>query len=291
VGHFRRALDALYDRNGTIVMGVINVTPDSFFDGGRWQGQPGLRRFDELVKDGAGIVDIGGESTRPGASPVSADEQISRISPVLKHAVALRQALLTVDTSDPDVAEFALASGADAINDVSCLADRRMATVVAKYAAGLIIMHARGHMSSMPGFSDVPEQAYDDVVTEVEKEWTAAKELAVAQGLAQEDIVFDPGIGFWKSARHSLALLKRIGEFRRLKVPTIVGPSRKSFLTIVDPVPVEQRLGGSLAACLHAARLGVHAVRVHDVFETRQALALSRMLERAAEGIGTGRVC
>jgi dihydropteroate synthase len=278
VGQFRRALDALYDRNGTIVMGVLNMTPDSFFDGGRWQGEAGLRRFDELIREGAGIVDIGGESTRPGAKPVPAAEQIERIEPVLRYASARHQALLTVDTTSVEVAEFALKSGAAAINDVSCLADRQMAKMVSEFSAGLIIMHARGPMYLMPGFSSVPEQSYTDVVLDVRNEWVMAREMAIEQGLCSDDIVFDPGIGFWKSARHSLTLLQRIGEFAELHAPIVVGPSRKSFLTLVGSAPPEQRLGGSIAACLHAARNGVYAVRVHDVLATRQALALDRIL-------------
>jgi dihydropteroate synthase len=261
-------------------MGVLNVTPDSFFDGGLWQGDASIRRFDELINEGATIIDIGGESTRPGAVPVPADEQIERIVPVLKHAVAHHQALVTVDTTNLAVAEAALQLGAAAINDVSCLADRQMAKLVSEFSAGLIIMHSRGPMCLMPGFSKVPEHAFGDVVADVRNDWEMAREMAIEQGLHSDDIVFDPGIGFWKSAQHSLALLRRIGEFADLGVPILVGPSRKSFLTLVHPVPADQRLGGSIAACLYAAQRGVRAVRVHDVFATVQALALSRLLDQ-----------
>lgn len=269
-------------------MGVLNVTPDSFFDGGRFCGDAAIRRFDELVDEGAGMVDIGGESTRPGALPVPAELQIERIAPVLKHAVARHQALVSVDTTNLEVAEYALNSGADAINDVSCLADHALAKLVAQFSAGLIIMHSRGPMCRMPGFSDVPQHAYGDVVADVRREWEVARAAAIAQGLSIDDIVFDPGIGFWKSAEHSLALLQRIGEFSGLSVPVIVGPSRKSFLTLACPATPDQRLGGSIAACVHAARRGVHAVRVHDVFATLQALALSKMLDRNSMSPGRG---
>ncbi len=281
MGHFRRTLDALYDRNGTVVMGVLNVTPDSFFDGGRWLGDAGLRRFDELVNEGAAIVDIGGESTRPGAATVPAYEQIKRIGPVLRHATAYPQTLVSVDTTNVEVAEFALRSGAHAINDVSCLADRRLARLVARFSASLILMHARGPMSAMQGFSKVPEQSYGDVIADVKREWTIARDHAIAEGLPPDDILFDPGIGFWKSARHSLTLLQRISEFCTLQAPVVVGPSRKSFLALVDAAPPELRLGGSIAACLHCARAGVYAVRVHDVLATRQALSLGKMLNGA----------
>ena len=260
-------------------MGVVNVTPDSFFDGGRWLGEAGLRRVDQLVDEGAAIVDIGGESTRPGAPPVSASEQIQRIELVLKHAVSRHDVLVTVDTTNVEVVEFALKLGAHAINDVSCLADLRIAKLVAAFGASLIVMHARGPMTSMPGFSEVPEQAYADVVGEVKREWIAARDGAVAAGMRREDVLFDPGIGFWKSARHSLNLLRDVGEFADLQAPIVIGPSRKSFLTLVDSAPPEWRLGGSIAACLYAAQNGAHVVRVHDVRATRQALALARMLK------------
>ena len=286
MGHFRRTLDALHHRHGTLVMGVLNVTPDSFFDGGRFQGEAGLRRYDELIDEGAAIIDIGGESTRPGASAVPAATQIERIGPVLEYAGAHRRVLLTVDTTSAEVAEFALNAGADAINDVSCLADRQIAKLVSEYSAGLIIMHARGPMRLMPGFSEVPERSYLDTVAEVASEWVTAQKAAILQGLDAEDIVFDPGIGFWKSARHSLELLQRINEFANLAAPIIVGPSRKSFLTVTGSAPPEQRLGGSIAACLHAARNGVTAVRTHDVLATQQALTLSRMLDQKSVASG-----
>jgi dihydropteroate synthase len=286
VGHFRRTLDALYHRQGTLVMGVLNVTPDSFFDGGRFQGEAGLRRFDELIDEGAAIIDIGGESTRPGAPSVPAAIQIDRIGPILERAGAQRQVLLTVDTTSVAVAEFALKAGADAINDVSCLADRQMAKVVSEYSAGLIIMHARGPMCLMPGFSEVPEHSYTDIIAEVAAELSTARDVAVGKGLLADDIIFDPGIGFWKSALHSLEVLKGIRNFAQLRAPIVVGPSRKSFLTLAGSAPPEQRLGGSIAACLYAARNGAVAVRTHDVLATKQALALSRMLDQTTVALG-----
>ena len=262
-------------------MGILNVTPDSFYDGGQWLGDAAIARFDELVEEGAGIVDVGGESTRPGAPVVPANEQIARIEPVLKHAVLARKGVLvSVDTCDPAVAEYALQMGAHAINDVSCLANPAIARVAAAKRSGLIIMHARGPMSNMPGFSATPESDYEDVVLDIVREWRAAQQKAISAGMPSEDLVFDPGIGFWKSARHSLDVLRRIGEFDELKVPIMIGASRKSFLTLVQKGSPDQRLGGSLAASLYAARQGVHIVRVHDVAVTRQALLLQRILNR-----------
>ena len=288
MGHFRRTLDALFHRQGTLVMGVLNVTPDSFFDGGRFEGDAGLRRFDELIDEGAAIIDVGGESTRPGAPPVTAATQIDRIGPVLERAGTHRDVLVTVDTTSVEVARFALKAGADAINDVSCLADRQMAKLVSEYSAGLIIMHARGPMCLMPGFSEVPEHSYTDTIAEVATEWATARDIAIGQGLPADDIIFDPGIGFWKSARHSIEVLQGIGKFAQLAAPIVVGPSRKSFLTIAGSAPPEHRLGGSIAACLYAARHGVTAVRTHDVLATKQALALSRMLDQPTIVSGHG---
>ncbi len=260
-------------------MGILNVTPDSFYDGGKWLGDAGIIRFDELIAQGAAIIDVGGESTRPGARVVPADEQIERILPVLRHADHARSdVLITVDTSDPVVAERALQMGAHAINDVSCMANPAVAGIAAAKRAGLIIMHARGPMTNMPGFSATPEPDYSDVVLDIGHEWRAAQQRAISAGMPPEDLVFDPGIGFWKSAQHSLDLLRRIGEFHELNVPIMIGASRKSFLTLVQPGSPDQRLGGSLAASLHAARHGVCIVRVHDVAITRQALLLQRML-------------
>jgi dihydropteroate synthase len=274
----------MFDRNGTVVMGILNVTPDSFYDGSRWQGGAAVQHFDDLVTQGAAIIDIGGESTRPGAQSVSPEEQIARIAPVLHHAVEVspKDILISVDTSDPAVAAFALDLGADAINDVSCLANPAIASLTARHRAGLIIMHARGPMRNMPGYSAVPESAYGDVVKDISVEWSAARERALQQGASSDDLIFDPGLGFWKNARHCAEILRRLAEFRALNAPMMIGASRKSFLTLAEKSPPESRLGASIAAALHAACAGVHIVRVHDVAATRQALSLQRLLSRGA---------
>ena len=265
-------------------MGVLNVTPDSFSDGGRYL-LPGAakRRVDELLEEGADIVDIGGESTRPGSSPVPSAEQIERIRHPLIHAARERRAVVSVDTTDPAVARYALSEGASVINDVSCLADTELARAVAEAGGALVIMHARGPMSKMRGYSDAPGDAYHDVVAEVGREWGAARDRAMESGLARDEIVFDPGLGYMKNAAHSLALLRRLSEFASLEAPVLVGPSRKSFIvkaTSTGAAP-EERLGGTIAACLAAAEGGAHILRVHDVAEVKQALALHRALGEA----------
>lgn len=255
-------------------MGVLNTTPDSFSDGGRFLSPADARaRIDQLLSDGADVIDIGAESSRPGADVVSPAEQIERLDAAVRHAVS-RGAIVSIDTTSPQVAEQMLALGASLINDVSCLADTDLARVVARADAELLIMHARGPMSQMQGFSDYPDDAYTDVVQDVAREWSSARSLAQRSGLDGSRVFFDPGLGFAKNAQHSFELLRRLHEFKALEAPIVVGPGRKSFIAAVDPSDPTERLGGTVAACLVAAQKGAHAVRVHDVREVRQALAV-----------------
>jgi len=262
-------------------MGVLNVTPDSFSDGGLYlEPQAAKKRVDQLMGFGADIIDIGGESTRPGALPIAPDEQIARIEHALIYAARERRAVVSVDTTHPEVAAYALSQGASIVNDVSCLADAALARVVARAGASLVIMHARGSMSDMRGFSDAPGDAYGDVVEDVCREWSAARDKAVNEGLNAQDIVLDPGLGYMKNAAHSIELLQRLGELSTLKAPILVGPSRKSFIakTLGSEIAPTERLGGSIAACLAAADRGANILRVHDVFEVRQALDIHRAI-------------
>jgi len=262
-------------------MGVLNTTPDSFSDGGLYlEPASAKRRVDELLAAGADIIDIGGESTRPGAPPVGAGEQIERIRHALVYAAKERRALVSVDTTNVEVARFALAHGAAAVNDVSCLAEDELAAAARDAGAVLVIMHARGSMTAMRGFSDAPGDAYGDVVEDVRREWSAARDRAVARGLAAADIVFDPGLGYMKNAAHSLDLLRRLDEFAGLGAAIAVGPSRKSFIakTVSPEAGPNARLGGTIAACLACAERGAAILRVHDVFEVKQALDLARAI-------------
>ena len=269
-------LESARRERGAALMGVVNATPDSFFDGGRYVSPEAQRqRVDQLVEQLADVIDIGAESSRPGSTPVSAAEQIDRMRGVVRHAVGLDRPLVSIDTTNPEVADHMLSLGAHVINDVSCLADDELARVVAEHSACLVIMHARGPMSQMPGFSAVPETAYGDVVADVRAEWEAARQRALAAGLSPEAILFDPGLGFNKSARHSMELLRRLDELQALGVPMVVGASRKSFIAAADGTPPEDRLGGSIAAAIVAAQKGASMLRVHDVAETRQALAVA----------------
>ena len=265
-------------------MGVINATPDSFFESGRSASHDAARqRVEQLAVEGAAIADIGGESSRPGAAVVAADEQIARIEPAVAHAVARGELLVSVDTTSPLVAERMLELGAVLVNDVSCLADVDLARVAAKKGAALVLMHTRGSLGSMLGFSDYPDDAYADVVADVRREWCAARDRAVAVGVPRDRVWFDPGIGFGKNAQQSFELLRRLGEFSDLGVPVVVGVSRKSFIRAVDDVGPEDRLGGTIAACLWAATQGARVLRVHDVRAVRQALAVAGRLATPME--------
>jgi dihydropteroate synthase len=257
-------------------MGVVNATPDSFYQSGRSENHAAaLARVDQLRVEGAEIADIGGESSRPGAAPVSIDEQLARIEPVVAHAVADGRLQVSVDTTSPEVAARMLAIGAVFVNDVSCLADVELARVTARAGATLILMHTRGGLGSMAGFSEYPDDAYADVVSDVRREWCAARDRAMAVGMPRERVWFDPGIGFGKNARQSFELLRRLGELRDLGVPLVVGASRKSFIRAVDDVGPEERLGGTIAACLWCAAQGANVLRVHDVRAVRQALSVT----------------
>lgn len=264
-------------------MGVLNVTPDSFFDGGRYDdARAAERRIDQLVSDGADVLDVGGESTRPGAAAIPAREQIARLEPALRHALQ-SGVLVSIDTTSPAVARYALGLGAHLINDVSCLEDADLARACAEFQAPLIVMHARGPAASMAGFSVYPDDGYDNVVEDVRREWRSARARAVAQGMSSDDVYFDPGLGFAKNARQSYALLAQLAQFQNEGL-IVVGPSRKSFIAAVDGTPPEQRLGGSVAACLVAAARGAAILRVHDVREVRQALRVAASVERESSG-------
>jgi len=272
-------------RRGVALMGVCNVTPDSFSDGGLFLAREAAQgRVDTLLAEGADFVDIGGESTRPGAKPVTPDEQIARVMDVVRYATG-RGACVSVDTTSPAVAAACLDAGACAVNDVSLLADHELAKVVGASGAALVLMHARGPMESMRGFSQYPEDGYADVVRDVIDEWSLAADRARTLGVAREALVMDPGLGFAKSARHSAELLRRTAEIvRDVPAPVLVGASRKSFLVgLGGEAAPRDRLGASIAAAVWAARAGASALRVHDVRATAQAVRTFSSLAGASQ--------
>jgi dihydropteroate synthase len=257
-----------------LVMGVVNTTPDSFFDGGKaLEADAAAQRVDELLLGGADIIDIGAESTKPGSAAVPPAVQLTRLLPALRRALQ-REAWISIDTTSPEVAEAALALGAHIVNDVSGLRDVRMAEVARAHDACLVITHCRVPMSAMSGFSEWPDDDYTDIVVEVKEDWGRSRDRAMNVGLRLENLIFDPGFGYSKNARHCYELLARLREFESLDVPIMTGPGRKSFIAAVDGSKPVERLGGTIAAALLNAQSGAHVVRVHDVREVRQAFGV-----------------
>lgn len=248
-----------------LIMGVLNVTPDSFYDGGRYSArEAAISRAREMLDEGADIIDVGGESTRPGSSGVSVDEEIARVVPAIEYIVSRFSATVSVDTSKPEVAEAAVAAGAAIINDVTAcgLSEGRMSDVAASSGAGLILMHMKGAPSSMQ--TGVIE--YGDVVSEIKEYLADRVRFAVSRGVAPENIAVDPGIGFGKTPAHNMDIIRRLGEFAGVGRPVLVGASRKSFLGRIKGMEnPDDRLFGTLAAHLAAVSNGASIIRVHDV--------------------------
>ncbi len=252
-------------------MGVVNVTPDSFSDGGMYlDREAAIAHGRELVRDGAEILDVGGESTRPGAEPVAEAEELARALPVVA-GLAGGGAGISIDTSKAAVAAAALDAGATIVNDVTALrGDPAMAALCAERGATVVLMHMAGTPRTMQR-----EPRYDDVVDEVRAFLAERVAAAVAAGVAAERIWVDPGIGFGKTAAHNFELLRRLGELRELGCPVVVGTSRKAFIGAGDGSPADERLGGTIASGLLAAAEGADVLRVHDVAEHLQALAVA----------------
>lgn len=263
------------------VMGIVNLTPDSFSDGGRYRDvEQAVDAAHAMVEAGAALIDVGGESTRPGASPVPAEEELARILPFLERVSTGLGVPLSVDTRKATVARGALEAGVAVVNDVSGLAfDPNMAGVVAESGAGVVLMHMRGDPVDMARFAH-----YAHVGSEVAAELRVTVDRARRAGIADDAVVLDPGIGFAKDAGQSLALLSDMAPLRALGFPILVGPSRKSFLQSVVDAPTGDRLAGTLAACVAAYFQGARIFRVHDVGPVVQALAVAAALEGARTG-------
>jgi dihydropteroate synthase len=255
-------------------MGVVNVTPDSFSDGGQFFARDAaIAHARRLAEEGADIIDIGGESTRPGSAPVSEEEERGRILPVLE---ALGELCVSVDTRRPAVMRAALAAGASMINDVQALQAPGAFEAVRKSQCAVCLMHMKGEPATMQR-----EPHYDDVVGEVKAFLQERIAAAEAAGIARERIVVDPGFGFGKTAAHNLTLLGRLGEFAELGVPLLAGLSRKSTIGRITGRPAGERLAGSVAMALIAAQRGATILRVHDVKETRDVVAVWEAVKAA----------
>lgn len=260
-----------------LLMGIVNVTPDSFSDGGLWlDPAKAVEHALQLVEDGADILDVGGESTRPGSEAVSLEEELRRVVPVVEQLRARTERLISVDTQKAEVARQALAVGADIINDVSgCAADPQMIPICAASDCGVMIMHMQGTPQTMQ-----LNPHYEDVVREVREELGSGMAKLEAAGIDRCRVVVDPGIGFGKTAQHNVDLLTNIAELRTLERPVLIGHSRKRFLSKVLGRPLEERLAGTLGVSIAVTSLGADIVRVHDVRETRDALLAWQAITR-----------
>ena len=254
-------------------MGVVNVTPDSFSDGGRYlDPQAAIAHGRRLIEEGADILDIGGESSRPGARPVAEDEELQRLRPVLK---AMKDVPVSVDTRRPSVMRAVLSEGASMINDIDALSAPGALDAVADTDCAVCLMHKQGTPATM---QHAP--SYGEVVLEVRDYLSARISACRIAGIEKDRITIDPGFGFGKTVEHNFTLLKRLPELAALGVPVVAGWSRKSTLGAITGQPVTERLAASLAAALLAVQHGAKILRVHDVRETRDALAVVQALER-----------
>ncbi|MDH3589809.1 MAG: dihydropteroate synthase [Gammaproteobacteria bacterium] len=259
------------DLGTPIVMGVLNVTPDSFSDGGRFvEPEHAFAYADQMFRHGAALVDIGGESTRPGASPVSVEEELDRIVPVVKRLYQANRGLISVDTSKPQVMQAAIEHGAHLINDVNALQADGALEICAASDVAVCLMHMQGQPRTMQN-----EPHYDDVVAEVAGFLQQRLQACLAAGIARERIVVDPGFGFGKTLEHNLILLQHLDQICGLGVPVLAGLSRKSMLGLLLDRPVDERLAGSLALATLAVCRGASIIRAHDVAETADAVRVA----------------
>lgn len=257
-------------KNQTYIMGILNVTPDSFSDGGKIQGvDAALRRAEDMIKEGAAILDIGGESTRPGYTPVSEEEEMERVLPVVE---AIKQRLdipVSVDTYKSKVAESAILAGADLINDIWGLkADAHMAEVIAKHDVACCLMHNR------------KEAVYDSFIENVLTDLQECITLASQAGIHKDKIILDPGVGFAKDYAQNLEVLRNLHRFSELGYPVLLGASRKSVIGLTLDLPTEERLEGTLTTTVAAVQQGVSFVRVHDVKENYRAIQMAQAIYR-----------
>jgi dihydropteroate synthase len=260
----------------THVMGIVNVTPDSFSDGGRYLNiEQAIQHGQQLAQDGADFIDVGGESTRPGSEPVSSEEEIRRVVPVIEALAKKITIPISIDTCKSDVADAALQAGAVVINDVTAMTfDKRIASVAAKFQASVVLMHMQGTPKTMQ-----KDPTYRNVTEEVKR--FLQERIEAAQNAGIKQIMIDPGIGFGKKFEHNIQLLKELKSFAKLGCPILVGVSRKSFLGTILNLSVDERLEGTAAAVTASILNGANIIRVHDVKEMKRAAMVSDVLKSA----------
>lgn len=273
-------LKDLIPENGkrTYVAGILNITPDSFSDGGRFADiDSAVNHALQMARDGADIIDIGGESTRPGADPVTADDELKRVLPVIEKLKNGLNIPISIDTRKSSVAETAIRCGASIINDISGLkGDQKMARVAARYGVPVVVMHMKGHPQTM---QDDPR--YDDLITEIVKSLKESIDIAKKAGVDEENIIIDPGIGFGKTLEHNIAIIRELGRFKELGRPIMIGLSRKSFIGRILNRDASGRLMGTAAAVALSILNGADIVRVHDVKDIRDVTKITDSICRS----------
>ncbi|MDP2980592.1 MAG: dihydropteroate synthase [Candidatus Omnitrophota bacterium] len=264
----------------TYIMGILNVTPDSFSGDGIYQdAEKAVETAERLVEDGADIIDIGGESTKPGSEPVTIEEEIKRTIPVIKKLSKRIDVPISIDTAKSEVARLALENGASIVNDITGLgSDRKMIGVIKEFNAKVVVMHIKGTPQTMQAN---PE--YGNLIQEIKDKLRTIIEKAVIGGIKKENIIIDPGIGFGKTLEHNLEILNRLFEFKELGLPILVGPSRKSFIGKLTGAEPDKRIFGTIASVAIAIKNGADIVRVHDVKEIKQAVAVSDAITRSGD--------
>jgi dihydropteroate synthase len=276
-----RCRNRIFSLDRPAVMGVLNVTPDSFSDGGLWlDPRAAIKHALDMVADGASIIDVGGESTRPGAAPVSQEEELRRVIPVIDELAVESDVAISIDTRKPDVARRAVDAGACIINDTAGeIADPGMDKAVAETQAAAVVMHSRGTPETMRSLAQ-----YGDVVGEVGSFLTRRAEELQRAGVPRDAIAIDPGFGFAKTPEHNLVLLNRIEELIGLGYPVVIGTSRKSFLGALLDLPESERIEGTAATVAWAVGRGAQIVRVHDVKEMYRIVAVTEAIRGAGAG-------
>ena len=258
-----------------LIMGIVNTTPDSFSDGGKYNSASEAIDFAyELLREGADIIDIGGESSRPGADPISAEEEIKRISPLLSELVKNTESTVSIDTYKSSTANYALNNGACLVNDISGLSfDKEMVDIVIRHNASIVIMHMKGTPKTMQ-----KNPNYDNVIDEICDFLTNQVDFAINKGVSSDKIIIDPGIGFGKTLNDNYEIIAKLSQICDLGHPVLVGPSRKSFIGTTLDEPVEKRLEGSITAAAMCYHSGAKILRVHDVKETKKSLSIVKKI-------------
>jgi len=264
-----------YDLNRPLIMGILNITPDSFSDGGQYLDfDQALKRAETMIEEGADIIDIGGESTRPGSDPVSVDEELKRITPIIKALNKHSNIVISVDTYKPRVMEQVIDMGVAMINDVFALQQPGAIEVIKKSNVGICLMHMQGTPQTMQ-----VNPTYEDVVNEVKLFLEERANSLIAEGIQTERIILDPGFGFGKTFEHNMSLLQNLESFQTLKFPLLVGLSRKSFIRKILSGDHDDHLSGSISAAILSILKGAKIVRVHDVKETQSAIKIMQIAQ------------